>query len=85
MKKLAITIAALSLSAGAAFAENPYVSRTDVIQSGPNAGKPIVDQATTASIGETVFGAPHVRTSEFEKAHFAKSGRFERPDWAGNN
>ncbi|MDX3926469.1 MAG: hypothetical protein QHC90_11790 [Shinella sp.] len=51
MKKFAIAIAALSLSAGAAFAENPYVGRTDVIQSGPNAGKPIYDQGTTASIG----------------------------------
>ncbi|MDX3926491.1 MAG: hypothetical protein QHC90_11900 [Shinella sp.] len=50
MNKLAIAIAAFSLSAGAAFAENPYVSRTDVIQSGPNAGSAIVDQATTASV-----------------------------------
>ena len=51
MNKLAITIAALSLSAGAAFAENPYVGRTDVIQSGPNAGQSVIDQTTTASIG----------------------------------
>ncbi|MDX3926490.1 MAG: hypothetical protein QHC90_11895 [Shinella sp.] len=49
MKKFAIAIAALSLSAGAAFAENPYVSRTDVIQSGPYAGQPI-DRRTSASI-----------------------------------
>ncbi|MDX3926488.1 MAG: hypothetical protein QHC90_11885 [Shinella sp.] len=44
MKKLALTIAALSLSAGAAFAENPYVSRTDVIQSGPHAGEPVMNE-----------------------------------------
>jgi hypothetical protein len=50
MKKFAIAIAALSLSAGAAFAENPYVGRTDVQQSGPNAGQSLIDQGTTASI-----------------------------------
>lgn len=57
MKKIALAIAALSFSAGAAFAENPYVGRTDVIQSGPNAGQEIMDPAvkdldmgTTASI-----------------------------------
>ena len=50
MNKFAIAIAALSLSAGAAFAENPYVGRTDVHQSGPHAGQSIVDQTTTASI-----------------------------------
>ena len=50
MNKLAIAIAALSLSAGAAFAENPYVGRTDVQQSGPNAGQSLIDQGTTASI-----------------------------------
>ncbi|MDX3926471.1 MAG: hypothetical protein QHC90_11800 [Shinella sp.] len=57
MKKLAIAVAALSLSAGAAFAENPYVGRTDVIQSGPNAGKSVVDQGTTASVRES-YRAP---------------------------
>lgn len=51
MKKFAIAIAALSLTAGAAFAENPNFGRTDVQQYGPNAGKPVVDQTTTASIG----------------------------------
>lgn len=50
MNKLAIAIAALSLSAGAAFAENPYVGRTDVHQSGPNAGQSVVDHTTTASV-----------------------------------
>lgn len=57
MKKIAVTLAALSLSAGVAFADNPYVGRTDVIQSGPNAGQPIwdenvtdIDRGTTASI-----------------------------------
>ena len=53
MKKLAITIAALSISAGAAFAENPNFGRTDVQQYGPNAGKPVVDQTTTASISNS--------------------------------
>ncbi|MCJ8054138.1 hypothetical protein GB928_008195 [Shinella curvata] len=43
MNKLAITIAALSLSAGAAFAENPNFGRTDVQQSA-------VDRTTTASV-----------------------------------
>jgi hypothetical protein len=57
MKKIALAMAALSFSAGAAFAENPYVGRTDVIQSGPNAGQEIMnpevnnlDMGTTASI-----------------------------------
>jgi hypothetical protein len=53
MKKLAITIAALSISAGAAFAENPNFGRTDIQQYGPNAGKPVVDQTTTASINNS--------------------------------
>ncbi len=53
MNKLAIAIAALSLSAGAAFAENPNFGRTDVQQYGPNAGKPVVDQTTTASISNS--------------------------------
>ena len=39
MKKFAITIAALSLSAGVAFAENPNVSNPNVLQSGPLAGQ----------------------------------------------
>ncbi|MCR6500918.1 hypothetical protein MUO32_17915 [Shinella sp. CPCC 101442] len=43
MNKFAIAIAALSLSAGAAFAENPSLGRTDVQPSA-------VDQSTTASI-----------------------------------
>lgn len=52
MKKLALTIAALSLSAGAAFAENPYVGNGLVVQSGPHAGAPVafVDRTATASI-----------------------------------
>lgn len=57
MKKIALALAALSFTAGAAFAENPYVGRTDVIQSGPNAGQAVMDPAvkdldrgTTASI-----------------------------------
>jgi hypothetical protein len=45
MKKIALAIAALSFTAGAAFAENPYVGRTDVIQSGPNAGQEVMDPA----------------------------------------
>ena len=52
MKKLAITIAALSLSAGAAFAENPNIGNPNVIQSGPQAGQSTLDQGTTASVGE---------------------------------
>ena len=51
MKKLAITIAALSLSAGAAFAENPYIGNSNVVQSGPEAGQSTLDQGTTASVG----------------------------------
>nr|WP_298096737.1 hypothetical protein [uncultured Shinella sp.] len=57
MKKIVLALAALSFSAGAALAENPYVGRTDVIQSGPNAGQAIMhpevndlDMGTTASI-----------------------------------
>ncbi|MDX3928847.1 MAG: hypothetical protein QHC90_23960 [Shinella sp.] len=50
MNKLAITIAALSLSAGAAFAENPNVSRTDTAQ-------PAVDQTVTSSIGKEASSA----------------------------
>ncbi|WP_313526758.1 hypothetical protein [Shinella sp.] len=53
MNKFAIAIAALSLSAGAAFAENPNFGRTDVQQYGPNAGKPVIDQTTTASISNS--------------------------------
>ena len=52
MKKFAITIAALSLSAGVAFAENPNVSNPNVVQSGPQAGQSTLDQGTTASVGE---------------------------------
>ena len=52
MNKLAITIAALSLSAGAAFAENPNIGNSNVIQSGPQAGQSTLDQGTTASVGE---------------------------------
>ncbi|MDX3926470.1 MAG: hypothetical protein QHC90_11795 [Shinella sp.] len=54
MKKFAIAIAALSLSAGAAFAENPNVSRTDVTPS----GQPVVDQSTTASVARETSPAP---------------------------
>ena len=57
MKKIVLALAALSFSAGAALAENPYVGRTDIIQSGPNAGQAIMnpevndlDMGTTASI-----------------------------------
>ena len=50
MKKFALAIAALSLTAGAAFADNPNVGRSDVVVSGINAGSPVVDQGTTASI-----------------------------------
>nr|WP_314092425.1 hypothetical protein [uncultured Shinella sp.] len=53
MNKFAIAIAALSLSAGAAFAENPNFGRTGVQQYGPNAGKSVVDQTTTASISNS--------------------------------
>jgi len=53
MNKFAIAIAALSLSAGAALAENPNFGRTDVQQYGPNAGKSVVDQTTTASISNS--------------------------------
>nr|WP_298096620.1 hypothetical protein [uncultured Shinella sp.] len=45
MNKFAIAIAALSLSAGAAFAENPNFGRTDL-----QSNQPAVDQSTTASI-----------------------------------
>ncbi|MCR6500921.1 hypothetical protein MUO32_17930 [Shinella sp. CPCC 101442] len=45
MNKLAIAIAALSLSAGAAFAENPNFGRTDAQQSA-------VDRTTTASVNK---------------------------------
>ena len=45
MNKFAIAIAALSLSAGAAFAENPNFGRTDL-----QASQPAVDQSITASI-----------------------------------
>lgn len=57
MKTLALTIAALSLTAGAALAENPNVGRSDVFQSGPNAGASIVDTMPTASIGDRAAGA----------------------------
>lgn len=57
MKKIVLALAALSFSAGAALAENPYVGRTDIIQSGPNAGQEVMnpavnnlDMGTTASI-----------------------------------
>ena len=57
MKKLAITIAALSLSAGAAFAENPYIGNSNVVQSGPAAGQSALDSGTTASVGYSQSGA----------------------------
>lgn len=46
MNKFAIAIAALSLSAGAAFAENPNFGRTDVQPS----SQVSIDRTTTASI-----------------------------------
>lgn len=46
MNKFAIAIAALSLSAGAAFAENPNFGRNDF----PQSSKVTVDHTTTASI-----------------------------------
>ena len=52
MNKLAITIAALSLSAGAAFAENPNIGNSNVIQSGPQAGQSTLDRGTTASVSQ---------------------------------
>ena len=52
MKKFAITIAALSLSAGVAFAENPNLRNATVVHSGPQAGQSTLDQGTTASVGE---------------------------------
>ena len=52
MNKLAITIAALSLSAGAAFAENPNICNSNVIQSGPQAGQSTLDRGTTASVSQ---------------------------------
>ena len=45
MKKFALAIAALSLTAGAAFAENPNFGRTDL-----QASQPTIDRSTTASI-----------------------------------
>ena len=45
MNKFAIAIAALSLSAGAAFAENPNFGRTDL-----QVSQPAVDHSITASI-----------------------------------
>jgi hypothetical protein len=48
MNKLAIAIAALSLSAGAAFAENPDFGRADS-QSALKAGQ-MIDRSTTASV-----------------------------------
>lgn len=60
MKKFAIAIAVLSLSAGAAFAENPYVGNSNVVQSGPQAGQSILDRGTTASIShERRIGVKH--------------------------
>ena len=58
MKKIALTIAALSLTAGAAFAENPNVGRSDIVQSGPNAGASLVDGLSTASIGGRASAGP---------------------------
>jgi len=45
MKKFALAIAALSLTAGAAFAENPNFGRTDL-----QVSQPTIDRSTTASI-----------------------------------
>lgn len=71
MKKIALAIAALSFSAGAAFAENPYVGRTDVIQSGPNAGQEIndpavkdIDRGMTGSIVGNTSGVPNETREE---------------------
>lgn len=71
MKKIALAIAALSFSAGAAFAENPYVGRTDVIQSGPNAGQEIndpavkdLDRGMTGSIVDNTSGVPNETREE---------------------
>lgn len=51
MKKLVVATALFALTAGSAFAENPYAGRTDVFTSGPNAGQSITDQTVTSSVG----------------------------------
>lgn len=50
MKKLVVAGAFLALTAGAAFAENPYFGLPNSVQTGLKAGESVVDHVTTASV-----------------------------------
>lgn len=74
MKKIALALAALSFTAGAALADNPYVGNDLVIQSGPNAGEPAwnrgmaPDMSPTASIYPNYSGGETMTNGVAEPA-----------------
>ena len=53
MKKIVLAVAALTFTAGAALADNPYTSNDLVIQSGPNAGEPAWNQGMAPDMSPT--------------------------------
>lgn len=75
MKTIVFAAAALALTAGSAFAENPYVGRDDVVQSGLHAGTPLLDRQPTASTSRE--GRFVVKRSEAAKGYSGPAvGRF---------
>ena len=59
MKKIVLALAAITFSAGAALADNPYISDSSVIQSGPNAGEPVWNQGMSADMSPTASIYPN--------------------------
>ena len=60
MKKIALAVAALAITAGSAFAENPNFGIPAELQQNSSAAQPI-DRSTTASVnnGQAHNGAAH--------------------------
>ena len=59
MKKIVLALAAITFSASAALADNPYTSNDLVIQSGPNAGEPVWNQGMSADMSPTASIYPN--------------------------
>ena len=59
MKKIVLALAAITFSASAALADNPYTSNDLVIQSGPNAGEPVWNQGMAQDMSPTASIYPN--------------------------
>ena len=64
-------------------AENPFLGRTDVVQSGMNAGEPVerTDAQPVNVRGQSMFGAPRGSMADLERRPIRAHST--RPDWAG--